>query len=85
MPTAATVLVPNVNKTEYEVADIDDDDFVSLIQPDGELKADLKLPAEEDLNKELRDMYENNKDKAQVFFTVQSAVGQEKIISGRFK
>ncbi len=44
MPTAAIALIPIVNKYEYEVVDIDDDDFVSLILPNGELKADLKLP-----------------------------------------
>ena len=35
---------PIVNKIEMEVADIDDDDFVSFIQNDGSLKTDLKLP-----------------------------------------
>lgn len=48
MPTAATAYVPNVSKTEYEVADVDEDDFVSLIKPDGDLKADLKLPKEDE-------------------------------------
>jgi len=28
-----------------EVADLDEDDFASLIQNDGTLKTDLKLPA----------------------------------------
>lgn len=79
MPTAATVYLPNVTKVEYEVADIDDDDFVSLIKPDGDLKSDLKLPAEEELKKELKDMWENNKENGQIFFTVMSAVGQEKL------
>ena len=43
-PTSANVMIPNVFKEEYEVADIDGDDFVSLIQLDGSLKEDLKLP-----------------------------------------
>lgn len=86
MPTAATVLVPNVFKNEYEVADVAEDDFVSLIRPDGTLKEDLKLPiADEEVYKELKEMWENNKDNGQVFFTVISAVKQEKIVSGRFK
>ena len=39
------IMVPTVTKTEYEVADIDDeDDFVSLIMDDSSLKEDLKLP-----------------------------------------
>lgn len=51
MPTAATAQVPTVNKLEFEVADIAEDDFVSMIQDDGSLKEDLKLPVDEDLNK----------------------------------
>jgi|GEM_PF-3902752 len=86
MPTSANVMIPIVNKVEYEVADIDDDDFVSLIQDDGSLKSDLKLPVnDEEVYKELKALWKNNKDKGQVFFSVTSAVGQEKIVSGRVK
>lgn len=86
MPTSATVLIPNVNKVEYQVADIDDDDFVSLILPDGSLKSDLKLPTDEDIHDPLLEMWEKNKDSgAEIYFTVQTAVKQEKIISGRIK
>ena len=42
-PTGATVQVPVVTKHEYEVADVDEDDFVSAILEDGDLKTDLKL------------------------------------------
>ncbi len=48
MPTAANVKVPTVNKIEYEVADVAEDDFVSLIREDGSLKEDLKLPANDE-------------------------------------
>ena len=44
-------MIPTVNKLDWEVADIAEDDFVSLILADGSLKEDLKLPAEEELNK----------------------------------
>lgn len=37
-PTGATIMVPNVAKTEYEVADVNQDGFVSLILDDGSLK-----------------------------------------------
>jgi len=47
-PTSATAYIPNVTKNEYEVADIDDDDFVSVILPNGDLKSDLKLPADDE-------------------------------------
>ena len=45
-PTSHTVHVPIVNKTEYEVADINDSDFVSLLLMDFTLKQDLKLPSD---------------------------------------
>lgn len=50
-PTSANVMIPTVNKFEFEVADIAEDGFVSLIRDDGSLKEDLKLPVDEDLNK----------------------------------
>ena len=78
MPTAAIALIPIVNKYEYEVVDIDDDDFVSLILPNGELKADLKLPiGDEEVYKQLKAMWESNKDKEDtILFTIMSAVKQ---------
>jgi translation initiation factor 5A len=47
-PTGATTQFPLVVKAEYEVADIDEDDFVSAILEDGDLKADLKLDRSDD-------------------------------------
>jgi hypothetical protein len=38
------MFAPNVTKEELEVADVDEDHFVTLIQLDGDLKTDLKLP-----------------------------------------
>lgn len=84
-PTSSNMRVPIVNKVEYEVADVGEDDFCSLIQQDGTLKECLKLPPDEDLNAELRKLWEDNHDKGQVFFSVISAVKQEKIVSGRVK
>ena len=47
--------VPNVNKVEHEVAEVDEDDFVHSILDDGDLKSDLKLPTEDaDTYKELK-------------------------------
>ena len=84
-PTSHTVWVPIVKKTELEVADISEDDFVSLILPDSSLKEDLKLPADAELSEDLKNCWESNNDSCQVFFTVLEACGQEKIISSRTK
>lgn len=68
------------------MADVNEDDFVSLILPDGSLKEDLKLPVgDEEIYKELKKIWDENNDKSQVFFTVISACGQEKIIAARTK
>ena len=85
-PTSATMQVPNVTKGEYEVADInDDDDFVSAILEDGDLKMDLKLPTDdEETYKILKKCWDERGDK-QVFFTILKACGQEKYIAARYK
>ena len=84
-PTSATMQVPNVEKSEYEVADISEDGFVSLILTDGSLREDLKIPEnDEEIKKELEKIWENRGD-AQVFFTLLSACGQTKLIAGRTK
>ena len=85
-PAGATFYAPIVEKKEYEVADISEDGFVSLILDDGSLKEDLKLPKDDDeIAKELQKIWDGRADNAQVYFTVISAVGQEKLISGRIK
>lgn len=58
-----------------------------MILNDGSLKQ-LKLPngaSDEELKAELEKVWNDNHEKAQVFYTVISAKGQEKIISGRIK
>lgn len=66
-----------------EVADISDDNFVSLVLANASLKEDLKLPNDKKEAKKLRDVYEQNKDTCSVYFTIIKACGQEKIISVR--
>ena len=58
---------------------------MSAILEDGDLKADLKLPTDdEETFKNLSKIWEERGDK-QVFFTIQKATGLEKYISGRYK
>ena len=84
-PTAASAYTPNVIKEELEVADIDEDEFVSVILPDGDLKSDLKLPKEDEQTYgELTKAWGERGDKT-IYFTIQKAVGKEKFISARSK
>jgi translation initiation factor 5A len=48
-PTSATIKVPVIKKVEFEVADVNEDDyFVSVIKEDGTLKDDVKLAREDE-------------------------------------
>jgi len=74
-----------VTKEEYEVADIDEDEFVYCILQDGDLRSDLKLPKEdEEVYNTLKSAWDNRGDTT-VYFTIQKAVGREKFISHRIK
>ncbi len=48
MSTDNIVRIPVIRKVEYEVADIDENDFVNLIGEDGSSKIDLTLPADDE-------------------------------------
>lgn len=77
--------VPIVAKTELEIADIDEDEFVHAILEDGDLKSDLKMPVDDDETyKTLKGIWDARGDK-QVFFTILKACGKEKYIAGRYK
>uniref|UniRef100_A0A804QZV5 Translation initiation factor 5A C-terminal domain-containing protein n=1 Tax=Zea mays TaxID=4577 RepID=A0A804QZV5_MAIZE len=41
--------IPHVNRTEYQLIDISEDGFVSLLTSDGNTKDDLRLPTDETL------------------------------------
>ena len=85
-PTGHNMQEPIVTKVELEVADISADDFVSFILPDGQLKEDLKLPiADDELYRELSELWKAYHENGQIFFTIISACSNEKIVSGRVR
>ncbi|GBE60513.1 translation elongation factor IF5A [Babesia ovata] len=81
-PTSHNMEVPHVKRTEYQLISVDDDGFVSLLNPDGTCKDDLQLPRDNDggfdeVSKQIQSLVASGKE---VLVTVLSAVGQEKII-----
>lgn len=75
-PTSANMRVPIVNKIELEVADINEDVFVSLIKLDGSLKEDLKMPVEDEKTyAELKKVWDERGDNT-VLFSIISACGK---------
>ena len=82
--TGDNVDAPVVTKNEYTLINIDDEGFVSLMQDNGEVKEDLKLPEDEwlkDIVTKIKSVFEDGKKECLV--TVIAALGQEKIISVR--
>ena len=74
--------VPIVKKVEYQLLDIDDENFCSLMETD-DMKSDIKLPDDE-LGTEIRDAFENNDNDREILVTVQSALDEEQIVSWKY-
>lgn len=83
--TSQTVWSPVVSKVEYEVADVNEDGFVSLIEKDGSLKEDVRLPADAELNDTLLACWNESNNNYLIYFTLISACGQSKFVSCRTK
>ncbi|KAG1218635.1 hypothetical protein G6F68_021542 [Rhizopus microsporus] len=64
--------VPNINRQEYQLINIDDG-FLSLMTQDGNTKDDVKLP-EGELGTTLEAEFDDGKD---LLVTVVSAMGEE--------
>ncbi|KAI3467288.1 hypothetical protein Pfo_023951 [Paulownia fortunei] len=68
--------VPHVNRTDYQLIDISEDGFVSLLTENGNTKDDLRLPTDENLLTQIKDGFAEGKD---LVVSVMSAMGEEQI------
>ena len=79
IPSTHGTTVPIVNRSDWEVIDIDGDEL-TLMDEGGNQKTDLNLPSyPETLAQEIRDAWNGGEN--QVIVTVQSAVGIEQVIA----
>ncbi len=77
VPTSHSTSVPNVVRAEYQLLDISDDGFLSLLTESGDTKDDLKLPGfPETFDGELRDAFDSGKT---LIITVVSAMGHDQV------
>ncbi|GAA0186899.1 hypothetical protein Leryth_020557 [Lithospermum erythrorhizon] len=76
VPSSHNCDVPHVNRTDYQLIDIAEDGFVSLLTDSGQTKDDLKLPTDEALLKQMKDAFAEGKD---LIVSVMSAMGEEQI------
>ena len=82
--TGDNVDAPVVTKTEYSLINIDDEGFVTLMQDNGDVKEDLKLPDDEwlkDVAAKVKEIFDGGKNECLV--TVLKSLGTEKIVSVR--
>ena len=86
VPAGHTTSVPFVKKDEYQCIDVDEDDFLTLMTPDGDTRSDIKLPralpppevpGAEKLSEEICDLLKEEKD---FYVIVQVACGNEQVM-----
>jgi len=68
-PSTHNMDVPNVSRREYQLLDIADDGFLSLMSEDGETKDDVKMPEGEVRDKIQRLFTEEEKDTNVIILT----------------
>jgi translation initiation factor 5A len=76
VPSSHNCDVPHVDRQDYQLIDISEDGFLSLLQENGTTKDDLKLPAEEPLLSQVQTGFEEGKD---LILSVMCAMGEEQI------
>lgn len=76
-PASAQLSEPIVDRAEYQVIDIADDDFVTLMDSSNGTRDDLKLPNDNTLANKIKAAFDEGAD---VLVTVLKAVGEETII-----
>ena len=82
-PSSNTVQVPFVTRKEYNLVDISEDDFVTLMDEEGNCREDVKLPdIPEGFAREIRTKFaEGNEANKTYSVTVLGAMGHEQIMS----
>merc|ERR1712199_7043 len=78
-PSSHNMQQPVVFRDDFQLADIDDEGYVSLMREDGTTKDDLKLP-ENDVGELIRKDYAADK---QLLITVVRAMGDEQIMGSK--
>lgn len=77
-PSTHNIDVPNVQRIDFQLIDISDDGFVTLMTDKGDTRDDLRLP-DGDLAGKIKEEFA--KEDNTVLVTVISAVGEESIIA----
>ncbi|XP_020259462.1 eukaryotic translation initiation factor 5A-2-like [Asparagus officinalis] len=76
VPSSHNCDVPHVNRTDYQLIDVSEDGFVSLLTKNGNTKDDLRLPTDDNLLTQICDGFADGKD---LVVTVMTTMGEEQI------
>jgi translation initiation factor 5A len=76
VPSSHNCDVPEVVRTDYQLIDISEDGFVSLLTENGDTKDDLRLPSDDQLLSQIKEGFKEGKD---LVVTVMAAMGEEQI------
>lgn len=77
IPSTHTAHVPFVTRKEYSLVDISDDDFLSLMDENGETREDVRLPDwPENFGREIKERFASEKPQK---VTVVSAMGHDQV------
>lgn len=79
-PSTHNMDVPNVTRREFQLLDISDDGFLSLMNDDGDLKDDVRMPDGEVGDKIIRFFRTEEKDTNVVILT---AMGEESAVEAK--
>lgn len=76
-PSTHNMDVPHVKREDYQLTDISDDGYLSLMSDNGDLREDLRLP-EGDLGSQIKSDYDGGKE---LLCTVLKSCGEECVIA----
>jgi translation initiation factor 5A len=80
----SAVQIPNVVRTDYNLLDITEDGFVSLMMDNGETREDLMLPNQTEEDNKLADQIQKDfEDGKELTLSVLKAMEDEKIIASK--
>ncbi|KAJ5085912.1 eukaryotic translation initiation factor 5A [Penicillium argentinense] len=79
-PSTHNMDVPNVGRKEYQLLDITDDNFLSLMKDDGDTKDDVKVP-DGDVGARIVKMFRDEEKDVNVI--IQTAMGEEVAIEAK--
>ncbi|KPI43686.1 Eukaryotic translation initiation factor 5A [Cyphellophora attinorum] len=78
-PSTHNMNVPNVARREFQLLDVTDDDFLNLMDDNGNTKEDVKVP-EGEVGDKIRKMIDDGKD---VNVIVMAAMGEEVAVDAK--